>query len=258
MKKISFSLSVLAAIIFIGIADIRSCDAAGLAIHPMEQFVTASKSAVYIASNQSDKAIAVEVIAELWTITEDGEELREITNDLVAYPSQFILKGTTFKKIKVGLRNPMRNLKNEQCYRVTIRELPISLEAEEPGTYRIYRASAYRTSFYLRPKKVEPNIVLVDAQQQENELSIRFRNEGNGHVHLRDPQLTFYDDNGESYVVDNLTFYDPINGENMHAGITRRFRFDLSSLELPSNLVRGTMQFNDILLSDKDYDFSLR
>jgi len=240
-KGFCFYISIL-------IAGLSLCSAAygaGLAIHPMEQFVSPGKSGVYIASNQHDKALAVEVIIESWTITESGEELRQISNDLVAYPSQFILKGNTFKKIKVGLRRPLGNLTSEKCYRVTIRELPISLEPEEPGTFRIYQASAYRTSYYIAPKGAKPKLDLVDANFDGNVLSVRFVNNGNLHCHLRNPEIILRTSDGQLLKIEEEDVITVIAGENMHAKITRRFDFDLSKVDVPKNIVGGTIAFHD-------------
>jgi len=231
--------------LFVSSLQHSSCEGAGLAMHPMEQHVIPTKSAVYIASNQQDKAIAVEVIIERWTITEEGEEKREVTNELVAYPSQFILKGHTFKKIKVGLRHPVHNLDCEKCYRVTIRELPISLEPEPPGTYRIYQASAYRTSYYLQPRSGQPNLELIEIKFHNSILTTRFRNSGTIHCHLRNPELILTTRSGQRIKIDDEEVLKSINGENMHAKITRIFHFDLAQIELPQDIVGGSLQFKD-------------
>jgi len=225
-------------------------NAAGLAIHPMEQFIKPQKSATYYASNQLDKAIAVEVILEYWQITEDGEELREETRELIAYPSQFILKGNTYKKIKIGLRESEQQFDLERCYRVTIRELPISLEPEEPGTFRIYQAAAYRTSFYIQPKNPRPELELVDATYTNKILTLRFHNDGNAHIHLRNPHLVLTAGDEQFEVTDKDTLHS-INGENMHAQIMRTFHFDLSGLEFTDAITEVEIQFKDQGLLEK-------
>lgn len=232
--------------------------AAGLAVQPMEQFVTPTKSASYAASNRSDKAIAVEVVVESWTITETGEELRAVSTDLIAYPSQFILKGHTFKSIKVGLRAPLATLDTEKCYRVTIRELPISLEPDEPGTFRIHHASAYSTSYYLQPAKPQPRVEFVDAKLDKGQLTLRFRNVGNVHYHLRNPELVFVTSDGKRLAVTDKDLLRNIAGENVHAGIVRAFLFDLTPMNIPDNIVGGSIRFHDNdLLDNETFDFKV-
>lgn len=234
-----------------------SLSAAGLAIWPMEQYASPAKSVTYVASNQNDKAVAVEVICETWTISEQGEEIREVSNDLVAYPSQFILKGNTFRRVKVGLRKPLARIDNERCYRVTIRELPISLDPEEPGTYRIYQASAYRTSFYLRPPNPQAQVALVAGKWEVGQLTLAFQNQGNAHAHLRNPSLTVETADGERIEITDKQTLASIAGHNMHAGITRRFTFPLPQL-MDRKIVGGTVQFQDQgVLQGQTFSFKL-
>jgi len=219
--------------------------AAGLGIHPMEHFIPPSKSAIYIASNNLDKAIACEVVCESWTISEEGKELLEVTEDLMAFPWQFILKGYTYKKIRVTLRNPQKRIPMEKCYRVTIRELPISLEPSKPGTYFIYNASAYRTSFYVLPEKPKSELEIVESTFDGALLSVRIRNKGNTHIHLDNPIVILKTADGEEFEISNSEELAPMMGENMHAQITRRFQIDLSNRELPKNVTSAILEFRE-------------
>lgn len=245
--------------VLLGIVRVGALFGAGLAIHPMEQFLDPNKSVTYVASNQGDTAIAVEVVAETWTIDEQGKEISHLTDDVVAYPSQFILKGLTYKNIKVGLRHPSRGPDVEKTYRVTIRELPINLEPQEPGTYQIYQASAYRTSLYVRPARPKPNLQFLEARLDDDVLHLRVRNAGNAHIHLLTPELTVYGEDGSKLVVTDGDTLEHIMGENMHAGIVRRFNIDLSAKELPKHVVKATIQFKDRgILQPKIFDLPLR
>lgn len=201
----------------------------GLAVAPMEQFVQKGKSATYVASNMEEKAIAVEVIIEDWRIEEDGSEVRTPSTDLVAYPRQFILKGNTAKNVKVGRRDRSAPVENERAYRVTIRELPISLEPDEPGTFHVYRASAYRTSYYVMPKYPRPVLEISQASVDEGALRLLVRNHGNAHVHLHGPSLSLTFADGRSTTIEDLEVFKPIAGENMHSQSQRHFVLDLGS-----------------------------
>lgn len=219
--------------------------AVGLLVYPMQQEIEAGESTTYIASNQSERAIAVEVIPETWTIDEEGNEIREPTDEVVAYPSQFILKGNTYKKVKVGLREAGSSSDRERTYRVTIRELPISLEPEEPGSYRIYHASGYRTSLYIRPDRAKPDLKLVGAARAGSKLTLRFQNEGQAHVHLRNPSLAFVDKEGNELAKLGTAALKPVQGQNMHAGSVRKFEVDLSNHDVPRGATAVRMLFED-------------
>jgi P pilus assembly chaperone PapD len=227
-------------------------DAAGLAIDSMEQFILPNQSATYIISNKLEAAIAVEVILESWRISEGGEEIRELTQDLVAYPSQFILKGNMFKRIKVGLREVLKRVDLEKCYRVTIRELPINLEGDKPGTYIIYNASAYRTSFYILPPEPVPHIEIVDCKINNTQLTLAFQNTGNVHIHLRNPLLLLKMQNGEEVEITNHETLKPISGENMHGMSMRHFTINLSEENLSSSITAVEVRFLDKGFLEKD------
>ena len=219
------------------------CFSSGLSIHPMEQFVKPSKAAIYFASNRLDEAIAVEVVCESWTITEEGEEIRSVTNDLVAYPSQFILKGNTYKKVRVVPRNPRKEIPLEKPYRVTIRELPISLEPVDPGTFRIHHASAYRTSFYLQARKRQPDVEVLESSFEDGVLSLRLHNKGNAHIHLTEPRIELHTKDGKKITVTDLERLKGLEGENMHPQITRQFKVDLSEETGGKAVSRATLDY---------------
>ena len=206
----------------------QSLSAKGLTVSPMEQFVRPGQSVIYFASNRGDDPIAVEVLAEAWTISEDGEEILTPTTELLAYPSQFVLKGHTSKRIKVGYKNRQK-IDVEKCFRVTIRELPIDLNPKQTGErFKIYRASGYRTSFYLKPKKSTADIEIESVSLEDKKLTLRLHNPGTVHVHLIYPHITLYSDSGEAYELTDQKILNAMAGKNMHAGISRNFTLDLS------------------------------
>lgn len=220
-------------------------DARGLAVSPMEQFALPGKSVIYYASNRLPKAVAVEVVIEEWTISEDGREILTPSKDFIAYPFQFILKGNTVKNVKVGPRDPKKRYPYEKTFRVTIKELPISLDPEEPGTYRIYQASAYKTSLYIASKKARPDLKLVESKLEEGLLSLRFHNQGSAHIHLRNPLLRVQLNDGKEVEIKPGEIFHGLIGENMHAQIMRHFVLDLSKQEWVDKVESATLQFLD-------------
>ncbi len=214
--------------------------ASGLMVYPMEQFVRSSKPTAYVAKNNQERAIAVEVTVEKWSISEDGKELREATQDLVAFPPQFILKGNTSKRIKVGPRS-RKPVDTERAYRVTIRELPINFEVPEDQVNQVYMANAYRTSFYLQPRRQEAILNVVGSGFENNKLWVVLQNEGNTHTHVQKPELSLTLSDGETIQLEENALLDSIAGQNLHAKMTRRFTFDLEELMKNRGAVKGAI-----------------
>jgi len=215
--------------------------AAGLIVSPMEQYVHPGKPVLYETTNKQNRAIAVEVIAEEWNISEDGEELRTLTQDLVVFPNQFILKGHSSKRVKVVPRS-RKALSMEKAYRVTIRELPISFDLAEKERTRIYMANAYRTSFYLLPSKQSKDVAFVDAVVEEQSISVRFHNRGSIHTYLLEPELVIELADGSQRTIDDFDILKVINGKNLHANMTRSFTFDLSKMDFDAKIQSVTLK----------------
>lgn len=225
------------------------CFAVGLAVQPMEQYVRPGQSASYHAINQQDKALAVEIFAEEWSISEDGTEVRVPTNDLVIFPSQFILKGNTSKLVKVGVRSK-KPIKHEKAYRVTIRELPVSFEVDDDEKTHVYMANAYRTSYYVLPRKKSSQLELRNAHFHDGVLNVRFENTGTVHDYFHNPSLSLTLDDGQTIEVDNETVMKSIAGQNMHAQSTRSFALDLTELNLTSSIQQAVLKLRDQNESD--------
>lgn len=215
--------------------------AAGLMVSPMEQYVRPGKPAIYETHNAMDRAIAVDIVAEEWTIIEAGEEQRTPTEDLVIFPTQFILKGHATKRVKVVTR-ARKPLDAEKAYRVTIRELPVTFDIPEDELNRVYMANAYRTSFYVLPNKKSQAVKLVDAKMNEKTITAHFQNHGTVHTYLFDPELTLELDDGTTQKVDDPEILKVINGQNMHANMTRIFIFNLTPINLNAKISGATLK----------------
>lgn len=215
--------------------------AGGLTVNPMEQYVRPGRPAIYEVKNQQDRAIAVEVSTEAWTITEAGTEQRLLTEDLVVFPVQFILKGHSTKRVKVVTRE-RKPVQAEKAYRVTIRELPITFNVPEEELNRVYMANAYRTSFYVLPVKKSRKVNFVDAAIKHSRITARFQNSGTVHTYLFDPELTVNFGDGRSQVVTDPDVLKVINGQNLHAGMTRAFIFDFTNMNLDAKVSSATLK----------------
>ncbi len=230
---------------------------AGLAVYPMEHFVTPGKPVIYTATNGQERPLAVQVSVEEWEISVDGEELRKPSEDLVVFPSQFILKGKSSRRIKVGTRS-REAVDKERAYRVTIQELPVSFELEKDDLSKVYMANAYRTSFYVQPADRKSTVAVTGGSWEESQLVVELTNSGNVHTHLREPILTLALRDGKQLVLENDDLLDPISGQNLHAGISRRFRLDLKEkVADPTEVTGGTLKLEDAQ-SGRTETFDLR
>ena len=230
---------------------------AGLTLYPMEQFVRPGRPVVYTARNNQKKPIAVEVTVESWDISVDGQERREPSNDIIVFPSQFILKGESTKRIKAGTRNK-KPVKKEKAYRVTFRELPVSFEVSENEVSRVYMANAYRTSFYVQPKKRQPTITVPQSSWESGQLHLTFENSGNSHTHVTRPRLELKLKSGEFFSLDEEDdALDGLGGQNLHAEMTRNFVVDLSSKIAPDSVIGARLRVENGQTSEvKTFDLA--
>lgn len=218
-----------------------SLSATGISVDPMEHFLQPGKTAIYQVTNQTDRTLAVEVSSETWTISEEGEEKSEETRDLLVFPSQFLLKGNTTKRVKVGVRSK-EPIDQEKCYRVTIQELPVQFEQEEYGAPQVYIASAFRTSVYVTPKRGVSKLSLEKSSIDEGALSVHLRNEGTVHDYIRHPVLELSFKDGTQKTLENEDALKKWIGQNLHAGSSRALHLDLSQVgctdEIDSAILR--------------------
>lgn len=202
---------------------------AGLAVHPMEQFIRQSRPAYYTAANHSDRSMAIEVEVESWEISEEGEELSEVTEELVVFPRQFVLPPQGSKRIKVVPRE-RGSVKQEKAYRVTISELPISFEEEVLERNQVYMANAYRTSYYHQPLHPQAQLTVEKSSYEEGLLRFTLVNQGNAHTHLTQAALHLFLEEGERLEITDTKLLSQVAGQNMHAQHKRLFQLDLSHL----------------------------
>jgi len=216
--------------LFVALFASAICWGASLAIYPGEQFVTVGRASYYQASNSADYPIAVVVEVTDWNIKEDGTEDNQATDELVVFPSRFVLKGKTMRKIRVSYRGK-KALSHEKTYRVIIREVPVSFDKEERLS-GIYMAISYRTACYVKPVKSTPRLTLVDAVLKGTDLLLTLENRGNAHQHIKEPILEIKDGAGRGQRVDDEIVGRLLTNKNLHAGGRRSFSLDLSGQAL--------------------------
>lgn len=222
-------------------AVMATVEAVSLSVYPGELFLRPGRAGNYYASNSAEYPIAVVVEVSTWTMNEEGVEENTATDDIVVYPTHFVLKAQGKRKVRVSVRD-RNGIDSEKTYRVTIRELPISFDQEEKPS-GIYMAIAYRTACYIRPPKPKVTLTLSEAVLENGNLSLTIRNDGNVHQHLHNVVVSLQDESGKPVDVDAKAALTVMNKENVHAGKTRRFVIPLGDTIKTVQPKHVTLQF---------------
>lgn len=223
--------AVFAALFFIP----QTLLALAMTAYPVEMHMSAGKPGFYHIHNQSDRAIAVVVETMEWQIDEEGLETNPSTDEMIAYPTHFILKGHQKRKIKVSFIGKLGNA--EKAFRVLIRELPVQLETKEQNS-GLYMAVAYKTACYVTPRKVSPDIRIKNAKIEGENLVLTVVNQGTAHQHLGRVKLFFSSEKGEPIVVSPTDVAAVMEKENLHAKHYRTFNIPLKDTLLPTQNIK--------------------
>ena len=218
---------LIAAVLLLAVAPF-SVSALALTVYPAELTIEPGSPGYYVVDNKSNRAMAVVVAAYDWNPDEVGGEENPETEQLVVYPSQFILKGHQQRKVKVSPR--FRAGDTERPFRVVIRELPVRLEEKEE-TSGLYMTVAYRTACYVTPTRAKSKLTLEQAALDQDKLEVVVLNKGTAHQHLHGNQLEITDEQGRKHTIESAAVTSVMEKENVHAGHRRRF-----TIQLPDQL----------------------
>lgn len=124
------------------------------------------------------------------TLSEDGKEVRNPTEDLSVFPSQFTLAPKERKNVQIVWRGAA-DLDFEQAYRCLVEELPIdfSPRAQNAGNIRIllnYDAALYVNS---RPGAADLKLTSVEPVEQGKRLKLTLANIGDAHAVTTKPEI---------------------------------------------------------------------
>lgn len=151
-------------------------------------------------SNAGDGAVSVQASLHRWQLGPDGRERESESADLAIYPKVFVVQPGASQTVRVG-RLPSAPLHpdTEIGYRLTLRELPLDLEANTIGVARRLRLPLWlapvseHSDWALTGVSHEMNTVmrksLEDDEAVETEqtlLSAQVSNRGNVHLRLVD------------------------------------------------------------------------
>lgn len=147
------------------------------------------KDVVRITNNEDHvKSYQVEVVA--WSQTDDRREVYEPTDQLIAVPPIFTLERGENQAVRVGLMAPPDET-TERAYRVFVTELA-SPRPEAQDGMAIKMRLRIGIPVFVAPTSGLPTATLdfVESMQVDNQVFMRFRNNGNVHVKVTEVQLS--------------------------------------------------------------------
>lgn len=165
--------------------------AAAITVSPtsMQLDLKAQRSRTLTVRNPKQQTVPVKVSTAIVTATEHGEEVRESTEDLIAFPSQFMLEPGESRQVRVGSRFTERP-DVERFYRVVVEELPVDLSPDPASRSGVKVVLRYVTALYLTPASPASAASLEEVRRAEGGLVFHLRNDGNAHTHLRELVMT--------------------------------------------------------------------
>jgi fimbrial chaperone protein len=182
---------------------------------------------LFRVENDGDEPVAVQISMVHRQMGIDGKEaMPDADDDFAVFPPQIVLTGREARTVRIqyiGDPKPAR----EVPYRVIAEQLPVDLD-NNPGGARLRLLVRYEGAVYVVPPDVSPraevkSIESVRLTDGSPGLAITVENSGTAHALLSDLKLVVKSADGTSMMLDQPEQLDGIFGENVLAGVTRRF-----------------------------------
>jgi fimbrial chaperone protein len=194
-------------------------------------------SAVLVLENTGPEPIRFEATAYRWDESEGGEMLLDPTDELLVFPTLFVLAPGARQPVRVGV--PEAGAADEQTWRVFIEELPALSAGGDVGVQVRTRMGI---PVFLPPAEPQVSGYVAGSGLTDAHLDVRVVNDGN--VHFRVAQVRVV---GRT-VAGDATFTGSTRGWYVLAGGTRTFGFDvpaeqctdLAEIEVQAETDRGT------------------
>lgn len=139
-------------------------------------------SSSLLMRNESDEAIRFQVSAVKWANTPSGGMEFAPTDDLVYFPTLFILEPKQSRRLRVA--SSLRAEERELAYRLMIEQLPqASARAPSEGVQMLVRASV---PVFVQPRKIVASATLDELAASGGKAFFTVRNTGTVHVVLRE------------------------------------------------------------------------
>jgi fimbrial chaperone protein len=132
--------------------------------------------------DETEKSYQVEIVA--WTQTDERREIYEPTEELIAVPPLFTLQPGEHQVVRVGLISEP-DKQTERAYRMFITEL-VPPQTGRANGVSINMRLQIGIPVFVAPTEGLPiaSLDFVDSMQIDNQLFMKFRNNGNQHVKI--------------------------------------------------------------------------
>jgi fimbrial chaperone protein len=153
--------------------------AATYTVNPTRVYLNASAgSALVTLKNESAEPLRMQVKAQRWAQSLDGEMQLSATEDLIVFPALLTLKPGEERKIRVATSVPFGLV--EKTYRLYVEELPpTTTEKAEGASVRILTRMG--VPVFLQPARPQAAALLRDVSLSDGRLMFQLVNTGNSH-----------------------------------------------------------------------------
>ncbi len=141
--------------------------------------------------NRSNTQLPIVIKVFERTMAEDGEELRQATEDLEVFPKQLLLGPKEERFVKILWKGP-KDLAHEKAFRVLVDHVPVDMSAKTVGGGAIRIMLSYSAMVYVASRQVAPRVEItriVPDEKSERRLLVTIENSGDAHSILTSPQL---------------------------------------------------------------------
>ncbi len=206
MRRIAFISQAACSLAFI--LGITSAQAGSYAVNPVRVSLSAAQpTGSLTVRNDGTEATTVQLELRQWS-QQDGKEVLQPTEDLLATPPIFTVPAGGRQVIRVGLRQ-RPDVEQELTYRLLLQELPMA--SEEAGT-GLKMALNISLPVFIKPAvESRPVMHWTATRNAAGTLALSVRNSGNAHVKVT--RLSLYDD-AESPLLDKATSEYVLAGES--------------------------------------------
>ena len=190
---------------------------ANFSLNPIRvYFDGSSKTNILSITNNSDENISVQLRAYAWSQNEKGENIYDLTKDIVFFPKIANIKNGEKKIVRLGTRVPQG--RQEKTYRLYIEEIPNHKKKDRTAVNIIMKVGV---PIFLAPVKVEPKGLVKEMNLDAGSFHAKLINDGNVHFILRAINISGRNGAGEEI------FREEIGGRYLHSGNSKDITLDI-------------------------------
>ncbi len=188
-------------------------------VNPTRVYLNASTgSALVTLKNESAEPLRMQVKAQRWAQSLDGEIQLSATDDLIVFPALLTLKPGEERKIRVATAVAFGSV--EKTYRLYVEELPPTTSEKADGA-SVRILTRMGVPVFLQPAKPQAAALVRDVGLSNGRLTFQLVNSGNSHFLPSSVIVRGFTANGAA------AGDWPINGWYVLAGGARAFALTL-------------------------------